>query len=1254
MAHIKLLTWNVRGLNDRRKARLVQAYLLRRNIDICFLQETHLTTNAAAMLRSTRWGVTLHAPYSNYSRGVAILIRRGLQWTTSEVQLDTEGRYIIVVGTLCGMRMVLVNVYGPNDDNPEFYNDLWYKVQTKGQAAIMWGGDYNVVLSDTMDRQGTAREHHPKAAATLWDIISEARLIDSWRALHPGAREGTCLTMHRATWSRLDYWLLSGEVHTLVTDAAHLPRSLSDHAPVCLALATPTPYIQPFSWRFPSRALRDQVFSQELRVKLEEYFELNEGSVDSPGTLWEACKVVIRGCCMSLKTGVLRSIRNTLQTLETELAEIEARLQDTPTDRARAEFRTKLTQYQEEADREVSFLTKDAQARRYGEGDRAGRTLANMIRAPRGADYVLEIRDEGGDIVREPKAILGVMKKYYSTLYTSKIAPDDQTITDYLDTIALAWFNDGARQYMDLPFSQEDIRAIIMSMPPGKAPGPDGLTLEFYKEYVDILVPKLHRAFEEAVESGILPQSMREALLITLLKPGKDPLEPDSYRPLSLINVDAKIYAKLLADRLKYMLPQIALSDQSGFVLERSTSHNLRVLFGLLHYLDPKSKAAAALLDATKAFDSLEWKFLYALFTRMGFSPLFARRIGVLYNHPTARVRVNGQISDSIQITRGTRQGCPLSPLLFAVATEPLAARMRQHHTQRSIGFTSRGLLISLYADDITIYMMDPEANFDPLMREVIRYSGLTGININWSKSTMLPLTDSTVRCHTEFQIDWAEGEVKYLGIKVSRTVHDIWLSNFGVAMDWLEGKVKKWKSLPLSLMGRIALAKMVVVPKFLYLFINIPLPLTMAFFARLRSAVIELVWAGRQPRVAWNLLTLPFRQGGLAAPDFELYAYSAQAQFLYYWHHPIPYQPHVAIEIDVASPCPIKTAVYKNFKRPHEDIDTVEMVRWAWAGIAKRAGVSDMYAPSMPLDGNPLLEPLTDAAVVRRASERGLRVAADLYPDDHFIEIQAMTDSTTPTATELLLYYQLRSACKRRYPGFPEAPPTLAALEDVLSNASSRRLITRIYRATQNATPVPHTDSRMAWVREADIQISEKQWTFCCTQLEHLSPNYRLRLIHFNYLHRTYRTPLQLVRMGLSTDASCWRCGEREATFYHLSWTCGPIGAYWENVFRTMSLMMHIPLGPDPLLGLLGFVLPVPSASRKLVAMLLLLAKRQIALKWKQKSPPTISGWLTSALYCKNQLAAYWELMPLRSRPVDIWQPLVDWLAHSEGADSD
>lgn len=419
MSSLNYLTWNVRGLNDHRKSRLVHSYLVRKAVDICLLQETHLTPTTSNRLCSARWSCIYSATYSNYSRGVAILIKKGLPWTLLKTVSDPEGRYVLVLGTLYNKPLLIVNSYAPNVDDVSFFPKLWHAIQLMGAVDLIWGGDFNTVLSLTMDRVGLSRTHHPLAADALRTIIHDNRLVDTWRRLHPTVKEGTCITQHHNAWSRLDFWLLSPMAHAHVQSVSHLPCTLSDHSPVLMAVTVPLPYRQPFKWRLPYNSLFDPVFNEEIRNHITEYFAFNTGTVTSCITLWDAFKSVIRGHCIAGQTRVLKDIRNRLQSLETELHTLETQYYATASTTLFTAIRTKLTDYQEEAQRETQFLCKHAQARSYGERDRPSKTLAYLLRPPRGTNHITELHTPDGGVFHSPADILAVVRNYYAELYTS-------------------------------------------------------------------------------------------------------------------------------------------------------------------------------------------------------------------------------------------------------------------------------------------------------------------------------------------------------------------------------------------------------------------------------------------------------------------------------------------------------------------------------------------------------------------------------------------------------------------------------------------------------------------------------------------------------------------------------------------------------------------------------------------------------------------------------------------------------------------
>ncbi|KAJ1083605.1 hypothetical protein NDU88_003762 [Pleurodeles waltl] len=132
---------------------------------------------------------------------------------------------------------------------------------------------------------------------------------------------------------------------------------------------------------------------------------------------------------------------------------------------------------------------------------------------------------------------------------------------------------------------------------------------------------------------------------------------------------------------------------------------------------------------------------------------------------------------------------------------------------------------------------------------------------------------------------------------------------------------------------------------------------------------------------------------------------------------------------------------------------------------------------------------------------------------------------------------------------------------------------------------------------------------------------------------------------MGLRADACCERCCAPDAGFLHLAGECTEVHAFWVEVVRMIEAMSGLELPLSPRLALLGCVDAVRQFHRQLVGLLLLLAKRRVAMCWSRGRPPRGSDWLRNAPFCQEQLTIFWELTPEGSRPRDIWAPLRSFL---------
>ena len=191
-------------------------------------------------------------------------------------------------------------------------------------------------------------------------------------------------------------------------------------------------------------------------------------------------------------------------------------------------------------------------------------------------------------------------------------------------------------------------------------------------------------------------------------------------------------------------MTELVHSDQTGFIKSRLATDNVRRLLHVIDGVQTLSSPAAVLsLDAMKAFDCLEWPFLWSVLEFMGFGMLFINMVKVLYKNPTAVVLTGKTSSPPFAISGGSRQCCPLSPLLFALSLEPLAQAIHMSPTISPITIRGTHHHIWLHADDVLLYLKNPVQCIPHVLSTFEDYGKLSGFKINWQKSALLPLNQA-------------------------------------------------------------------------------------------------------------------------------------------------------------------------------------------------------------------------------------------------------------------------------------------------------------------------------------------------------------------------------------------------------------------------------------------------------------------------------------------------------------------------------
>ena len=184
-----------------------------------------------------------------------------------------------------------------------------------------------------------------------------------------------------------------------------------------------------------------------------------------------------------------------------------------------------------------------------------------------------------------------------------------------------------------------------------------------------------------------MSSSQKQAVITLIEKKGKDRSFLKNWRPISLVNVDAKITSKVLEARIKNVLPDIIRHNQSGFVKDRYIGETVRSIFDLMDFtLNENIPGLMIFIDFHKAFDSVEWNYLVTCLEAFHFGPDVIRwPVKTLYKNMQSCVINNGLTTSYFPLERGVRQGDPLSPYLFVCVVETLAIAIRQNTAIKGI-----------------------------------------------------------------------------------------------------------------------------------------------------------------------------------------------------------------------------------------------------------------------------------------------------------------------------------------------------------------------------------------------------------------------------------------------------------------------------------------------------------------------------------------------------------------------------------------
>jgi hypothetical protein len=419
-------------------------------------------------------------------------------------------------------------------------------------------------------------------------------------------------------------------------------------------------------------------------------------------------------------------VRNLQQKIRLEEIQLQRDPEDEPTREIFSVAQGHLADLLQEKDARNHQLSA-ASWFRYG--DTCSKRFFDFHRIGRKRTPLKELKTEGGDITGQ-EDLAHYVRAYYAHLYTSEAsAPDTSEAREVCWSSTLTRVSNEANDGLTKELTLKKIKEANAAMLKDKVPGCDGIPTKFFQEMTEEISPTLLQAFSTMLIRGETLEWTNKGL-ITLIPKSGDHAKIGNWRPITLLGSLYKILAKTLARRLQNLLPNVIRLNQTGFVEGRNILDNTFLAQEAQEWVEENNQdLVLLLLNFEKAFDRIEWSFLFEALARIGFCSKWIRWVNSLYTSASSTIKLNGVEGSAFPLAKSVRQGCPLSPYLFILVTDVLG-HMLDDPRFGVEGPTlpgGREIRDQTFANDTALYLQGMRENMERTQRVLTYFAKLPG-----------------------------------------------------------------------------------------------------------------------------------------------------------------------------------------------------------------------------------------------------------------------------------------------------------------------------------------------------------------------------------------------------------------------------------------------------------------------------------------------------------------------------------------------
>ena len=768
----KLFFWNVRGLNDPDKHKPFSNWLSTYQPLFGSILETHIKDyNLHYVMSKTCRGWKFTSNHSEDEDGRIIII-----WKDSvDVRVLQQSRQAVT----CEVKLpgsapfVFTAIYASNERTER--TDLWVELLNLYQSfsldTVPWvlGGDFNQIIHPA--------EHSLPEVNSLTSDMIELRDCFTQMGLYDLRYQGSLYswTNHQPEdpiAKKLDRLLINNPVLSLFPNCSSFfhPNLISDHCPCTLDLATKIPASGNRPFKFYNYLTKHPSFHQ---VVLDAWTQARNTVWNLTALYWKQKQ--IKGDLKHLNRENFSQIQVRVSEANRVLLDVQVQALNSPS--------THLFEMEKEALQtwnflrgiEESYFKQRSRVNWLKEGDQNTIYFFRMVQTRMNFNFIRSFLLPSGAIISDPTQMSLLAVSHFQKILGPSPVPVIGLVSTSQWFLSLSEFTCTATQSAQMTTipTTEEIKSMLFKLNKNKAPGPDGLTSGFYKASWSIVGSEVTEAIRHFFFCSFLPASTNATILSLIPKHTGASLITD-YRPIACLNTIYKVISRLLVKRLKPILSELIVPNQTAFVKGRMLVENTSLAGELVqgYHKNNQTKRITIKVDIAKAFDTLSWSFLFSSLQAINIPPLMLSWLKACVCTTNFTVGYNGFVNGYFKGTRGLRQGDPLSPYLFVIAMNTLSLMLNQAAQEMKFNYhlncQASKLTHLSFADDLLIFIDGSLRSVQAVLQVLREFELRSGLAVSVQKSSFFASGLST---HETDLIQFSTGmpmgtlPVRYLGV---------------------------------------------------------------------------------------------------------------------------------------------------------------------------------------------------------------------------------------------------------------------------------------------------------------------------------------------------------------------------------------------------------------------------------------------------------------------------------------------------------